>query len=103
MLERESGSRERQRAYIARIRTTATHLMDVVDDLLEVSRLDAGRFPVTLAAARIGRAIEAAVAEVESHAVANTSSSRTRCRDMRPRGSTGATNARSPGAGESAV
>ena len=70
MLERESVGRERQRAYIARIRTTAMHLMDVVDDLLEVSRLDAGRFPVTLAAARIGRAIEAAVAEVESHAVA---------------------------------
>jgi PAS domain S-box-containing protein len=70
MLERESAGRERQRAYVARIRTTATHLMDVVNDLLEVSRLDAGRFPVTLAAARIGRAIEAAVAEVESHAVA---------------------------------
>lgn len=70
MLERESVGRERQRAYIGRIRTTAAHLMDVVDDLLEVSRLDAGRFPVTLAAARIGRAVEAAVTEVESHAVA---------------------------------
>ena len=70
MLERESAGRERQRGYVARIRTTATHLMDVVDDLLEVSRLDAGRFPVTLATARLGRAVEAAVAEVESHAVA---------------------------------
>jgi PAS domain S-box-containing protein len=70
ILERESAGRERQRTYVARIRTTATHLMDVINDLLEVSRIDSGRFPVTLAAARVGRAVEAAVAEVESQAAA---------------------------------
>ena len=64
LLERESGGRERQRSHLIRIRTSATHLMEVVNDFLDVSRLDAGRFPVTLAAARIGRAIEGALSDV---------------------------------------
>jgi hypothetical protein len=34
------------------------HLLEVVNDLLDVSRLEAGRFPVTLALARIGHAID---------------------------------------------
>jgi PAS domain S-box-containing protein len=70
ILDRESRGRERQRTHIARIRTSATHLMEVVNDLLDVSRLEAGRFPVTLVAARIGRAIEAALADIEPQAAA---------------------------------
>lgn len=68
MLERESESRDRQRTYIARIRTSATHLLEVVNDVLDVSRLEAGRFPITFEIARVGHAIEAALADVEPQA-----------------------------------
>ena len=68
LLDRESGGRERQRAHIARIRTSAVHLMEVVDDLLDMSRLEAGRFPVTVAVARIGATIQEALADIEPQA-----------------------------------
>jgi PAS domain S-box-containing protein len=71
MLEDESGGRERQRAYITRIRLSATHLMEIVNDLLDVSRLEAGRFPLTLAAGRIGRAIDAALSDIAPQAASN--------------------------------
>ncbi len=71
LLDRESGGRERQRAHIARIQHSGKHALEILNDLLDVSRLDAGRMRLTLGAARIGAAIEAAVAETEHHAVQN--------------------------------
>lgn len=68
LLDRESEGRDRQRTHIARIRASAAHLLEVVNDVLDVSRLNADRFPVTLAMARIGGAIEAALSNVEPQA-----------------------------------
>jgi signal transduction histidine kinase len=69
LLDRESGGRERQRAHLARIQRSGKHLLEILSDLLDVSRLQAGQMPVTLGAARIGPAIEAAVADAEHEAV----------------------------------
>jgi signal transduction histidine kinase len=55
-----NDSRRRSPAF-----STATHLGRVIDDLLDISRLEAGRLAVNPAAATIGRAIEAALGEVE--------------------------------------
>jgi PAS domain S-box-containing protein len=68
ILQRESYGRERQQAQIARIHSSATHLRRVIDDLLDISRLEAGRLAVNPGAATIGGAIEAALAEVEGAA-----------------------------------
>jgi signal transduction histidine kinase len=68
LLQDESYGRERQKAHIARIQRSGTHLRQVIDDLLDMSRLEAGRLAVNPAAAHIGPAIEAALAEVEAAA-----------------------------------
>lgn len=68
LLERDSEERDRRQTHIGRIRRTATHLLEVVNDVLDVSRLEAGRFPMTFAVARIGHAIEAALLDIEPQA-----------------------------------
>lgn len=70
MLDQESDDRDRVRAHIKRIGTNAAHLLEIVNDLLDVSRLESGRFLVTLASDRIGRAIEAALTDVRPQAAA---------------------------------
>jgi PAS domain S-box-containing protein len=69
LLDRESGGRERQRAHLARIQRSGKHLLEILSDLLDSSRLDAGHMPVTLDAARIGLAIDAAVGDAEHAAM----------------------------------
>jgi PAS domain S-box-containing protein len=64
MLERESAGRDRQRALVARIQRSSGHLMQVVNDLLDVTRLEAGKLPVSSAGARLGGAVQAALADV---------------------------------------
>jgi PAS domain S-box-containing protein len=71
LLERESAGRERQRLHIARIQRSGQHVLEILNDLLDVSRLDAGRVRVALGPARIGTAIEAAVAETVDAAARN--------------------------------
>jgi PAS domain S-box-containing protein len=66
LLQRESYGRERQQAQIARIHSSGMHLRHVIDDLLDMSRLEAGRLTVNPTTATIGRAIEAALGEMEA-------------------------------------
>jgi PAS domain S-box-containing protein len=67
MLTREG---ERQHANIARVLNSGTHLMQVVDDVLDISRLEAGRLVVNSVAVPLGEAIRLALSEVQAQAVA---------------------------------
>jgi PAS domain S-box-containing protein len=70
LLTREEGGLERQSVHIARIQNSAGQLLEVMNDLLDISRLEAGRLSVKADAARLGAAVEAAVANVEAAASA---------------------------------
>jgi PAS domain S-box-containing protein len=63
LLEHETAGplSEAHRNQLARIRKISNHLLAVVDDVLDESRLESGRFVVSGARAPIGRAIEAAL------------------------------------------
>jgi PAS domain S-box-containing protein len=71
LLEHETAGplSEPQRAHIARIQKIGTHLLAVLKDVLDESRLEAGRFVVTGALGRRGAAIDAAVVVVRPQAV----------------------------------
>ena len=70
MLDRESGGRERQRTYIGRIQRSGRYLAEIIDDLLDMSRLEAGRLSIAAAVARLRSAIEPAIADAEHQAAA---------------------------------
>ena len=69
MLTREG---ERERANIARVLNSGTHLMQVVDDVLDISRLEAGRLAVISGAAQLGAAIRLALSDVQAQASAKS-------------------------------
>jgi PAS domain S-box-containing protein len=71
LLEHETAGplSEPQRAHIARIQKIGTHLLAVLKDVLDESRLEAGRFVVTGALGRLGAAIDAAVVVAQPEAV----------------------------------
>jgi PAS domain S-box-containing protein len=66
LLAREAGGPARQKAHIARIESTATHLLEVVRDLLDHSRIQAGRVAMNPSIAHVGAVIESALADAES-------------------------------------
>ena len=68
LLDQEKGSPERQRAHIERLKRSGRHLLEIINDVLEASRVEAGTLPVTNAANRLGTPIQDALAEVESQA-----------------------------------
>ena len=57
-----------QREQLGRIRVSSKHLLGLAQEVLDLSRLDAGRLPVTPAAHRLGSAFEAALIMVEPQA-----------------------------------
>ncbi len=60
---------DEQRRYVERLRTSARHLLGLVEDVLDLSRLEADRdAPVGRAAGRLGDVIAAALALVEPQA-----------------------------------
>ncbi|HEU4456220.1 MAG TPA: ATP-binding protein [Longimicrobium sp.] len=61
---------EKQRHQLGRIRASNMHLLGIIDDILEFSRLDAGRSQVARRAGRLGAPIEAAVQMVQMQAEA---------------------------------
>jgi PAS domain S-box-containing protein len=70
MLDAASGAPERQQAHIARLQSSGQHLLRLVDDLLDISRLEEGRLTVNSAAARLGDATHLALSDVEPQASA---------------------------------
>lgn len=68
MLARRTPDDAPQRPLIARIQNSATHLLRIVDDLLDVTRMEAGRMPVRMASGVLGTPITYAIADVEAQA-----------------------------------
>jgi PAS domain S-box-containing protein len=67
MLTREA---EREQANLARVLDSGKHLMQVVDDVLDLSRLEAGHLVVNSAAGRLGAPIRLALLDVQGQASA---------------------------------
>ncbi|HEV2147018.1 MAG TPA: ATP-binding protein [Longimicrobiaceae bacterium] len=61
-----------QRAHVERIRSSGRHLLGLVNDTLDLSRMEADRMPFGGAVERIGPAVEGALALVEPQAKAKT-------------------------------
>ena len=68
LLEAEVGGRERQQAHVERLKTNGRHLLQIVNDVLEVSKAEAASLPVASAVQRIGPAVDEALADVHSQA-----------------------------------
>jgi hypothetical protein len=71
---------EDQRTQVTRILTSARHLLGLVNELLDLGQVDAGRLSVQSSVARVGRAVEAALALVQPIAEARGVSVATRPR-----------------------
>ena len=67
MLTREA---EREQANLARVLDSGKHLMQVVEDALDISRLEAGHLVVNNAAGQLGAAIRLALLDVQGQAAA---------------------------------
>jgi PAS domain S-box-containing protein len=65
MLEREVGGPQRQRTHIDRLHRTGRHLLEIINDVLDTSRAEAGTLPISGAEQRLGAAIEGALTDVE--------------------------------------
>ena len=65
LLERQTGAADRERTNIERLQRNSRHLMAIIDDVLEMSRADAGRLRLVPAEHRLGTVIEEALADVE--------------------------------------
>lgn len=59
---------ERQKEYVALIRQSGTHLLSVVNTMLDMSRLEAGRYALVTEPFRIGDAVEACRAMLDLQA-----------------------------------
>jgi PAS domain S-box-containing protein len=65
LLERQLDSNDKNRAHVDRLQRSSQHLLSLVDDVLEMSRAEAGQLPITPAVRRLGPAIADALADVE--------------------------------------
>jgi PAS domain S-box-containing protein len=70
LLERQTELGAPERAHVERLQRNSRHLLSIIDDVLEMSRAEAGTLPMSQAVRRIGPAIDEALADVETQASA---------------------------------
>ncbi len=56
---------EAQRKSLSRIDSNSRHLLALINDILDITRIEAGRMPLTLTTFRIGELVEEVMAELE--------------------------------------
>ena len=66
LLERQTPTDHPGRPNIERLQRNSHHLMTIIDDVLEMSKADAGRLRLAPATRRLGATIEEALADVEA-------------------------------------
>ena len=70
LLELEMHGGERERVHLERLQRNGRHLLEIIDDVLQMSRVDAGHMPISPAVRRLGSAVDEALADVEAQAAA---------------------------------
>ncbi len=70
LLEHQIPSDDRSRAHLDRLQRNSRHLLEIVDDVLEMSRAESGQLTLNPERRRLGPAVEEALADVETQAVA---------------------------------
>ena len=68
LLKRDSLTEERERDFLGRIRASGAHLLEVVDDVLDLSRIEAGQLELRPQATRLHEVAHAAAAKHEADA-----------------------------------
>jgi signal transduction histidine kinase len=71
LLERRIPEGDLDRAHVDRLKRSSRHLLAMVEDVLEMSRVESGQLPLSLGARRLGPAIEEALADIETQATAH--------------------------------
>ena len=69
LLEDRAPTDDQDRIHIERLQRNSRHLLAIIDDVLELSRAESGQLALATAVHRIGRAIDEALGDVETHAV----------------------------------
>lgn len=69
MLERDVRETDPQRSHVDRIKRNGEHLMQIVNDVLDLSRADSGSLAVEHSVKRLGPAVQEAIADVEPQIV----------------------------------
>jgi PAS domain S-box-containing protein len=70
LLQGEVGGRERQQAHLERLTRSGQHLLEIINDVLDMGRVEAGVLPVAVSVNRLGPPIQDALAHVEVQAAA---------------------------------
>ena len=65
LLDRQTPPEAPQRPLVAKIRNSGSHLLQIVDDVLEVTRIEAGRMPVRLGPGRLAAPIRESISDSE--------------------------------------
>jgi PAS domain S-box-containing protein len=65
LLQRGVGGPERQQSYIEKLQRSGGHLLEIINDVLDISRAESGRLPIDASAHSIGEVIDAALADVD--------------------------------------
>ena len=68
LLKRQTPEDAPQRKLVTKVWSSGRHLVQVIDDVLDMTRMEAGQMRVQLAAARIGPPVEAALSDTEAQA-----------------------------------
>jgi PAS domain S-box-containing protein len=68
LLERRIPEGDHDRGHVERLKRSSRHLLRLVEDLLEMSRVDSGQLPLSFGLRRLGPTIEEALADVEPQA-----------------------------------
>ena len=70
LLQRQASLTDEDRVHLKRLERNSQHLLAIIEDVLEMSRAEAGALPMSLAVCRIGPAIDEALADIETQASA---------------------------------
>jgi len=70
--EKEGALNDKQKRFVSHIQRDSLHLLDLINDLLDLSKIEAGRLELRLEVFHIGGVIEEAISSVRTRAAAKS-------------------------------